>query len=298
MGTKTISMQDFDAQVQKRGSVGAALNWARENGYELPPANRELPPVEPQGGLKAAEEASTMAADTGEEDTGTEDTGAEDTGAMGALDLANLDFSQIKSDPGNFFKSLLAANQAAEQRAALSSKQLYEEGRKRIMEKYAGPSQSERLFALSRAMLSPTKTPGFAGFLGNVTGALSENAKAAREAEQTREEQLLALQQQYQQGEAARLAAQPKTAADLAAKYIAATKAPAKSNVSPIMVGSDLRPRIRATGAEFKEPPQDQIYALQAYMNDPANTPENKMITRRNFDKTYGYGAAAIYVGD
>lgn len=239
-----------------------------------------------------------MAADTGEEDTGAEDTGAEDTGAMGGLDLASLDFGQLKSDPGGFFKSLLAANQAADQRAAASAKQLYDAGRQRIMEKYAGPTQSERLFALSKAMLSPTDFPGFKGFLGNVTGALGENAKAAREAEQKREEQLFALQQQYQQGEATRMAARPKTAADLASKYIAATKTPAKSSVSPIMVGSDLRPRIRATGAEFKEPPQDQIYALQAYMNDPANTPENKMITRRNFDKTYGYGAAAIYVGD
>lgn len=291
MGIKTISMQDFDAQVQKRGSVGAALNWARENGYELPPANRELPPVEPQGGLKTAEEASTMAADTGEEDTGAED-------ATGALDYASIDFSKLKDDPGNTLKSLLMAVDAAEQRKAATAKRLYEEGEKRILEKYAGPSQAERLFALSRAMLSPTKTPGFAGFLGNVTGALGESAKAAREAEQTREQKLFELRQQYLTDEAERAAARPKTALEMAKTIATLSKAPAKSSVSPIMVGSDLRPRIRATGAEFKEPPQDQIYALQAYMNDPANTPENKMITRRNFDKTYGYGAAAIYVGD
>lgn len=292
MGTKTISMKDFDAKAQELGTVGAALNWARENGYELPAANRELPPIAEQGGLSAAEQA----ADTGEEEGTADD--AEDTGAMGGLDLANLDFTQIKSDPNAFFKSILEANQAAEQRAALSAKQLYDAGRQRIMEKYTGPTRSEQLFALSRAMLAPRKVPGFKGFLGEVVGAFDENAQAVRKAEQAREEQLFALQQQYQQGEAARMAARPKTAADLASKYIAATKAPAKSSVSPIMVGSDLRPRIRATGAEFKEPPQDQIYALQAYMNDPANTSENKMITRRNFDKTYGYGAAAIYVGE
>lgn len=213
------------------GEIGDAVKWMRQQGLTLvanpiPPANRELPPVEPQGGLETAERASTMAADTGEEDTtyGTEDTGAEDTGAMGGLDLASLDFGQLKSDPGGFFKSLLAANQAADQRAAASAKQLYDAGRQRIMEKYAGPTQSERLFALSKAMLSPTDFPGFKGFLGNVTGVLGENAKAAREAEQKREEQLFALQQQYQQGEAARMAARPKTAADLASKYIAATK--------------------------------------------------------------------------
>ena len=291
MGTKTISMKDFDAKAQELGTVGAALNWARENGYELPAANRELPPIAEQGGLSAAQ-----AADTGGEEETTND--AEDTGAMGGLDLANLDFAQIKSDPNAFFKSILDANQAAEQRAAASAKQLYDTGRQRIMEKYAGPKRSEQLFALSRAMLGPRKVPGFKGFLGEVVGAFDENAQAVRKAEQAREEQLFALQQQYQQGEAARMAARPKTAADLAAKYIAATKAPAKSTASPIIVGSDLQPRVRATGAKFVEPPQDQIYALQAYMNDPANTPENKMITRRNFDKTYGYGAAAIYVGE
>lgn len=284
-------MKDFDAQVQKLGSVGAALNWARENGYELPPANQELPPVAEQGALAAA----AQAADTGEEET-MDDTA--DTGGMGGLDLATLDLGQIKTDPAGFFKSILEANQAAEQRAALSAKQLYDAGRQRIMEKYAGPKRSEQLFALSQAMLSPRDTPGFGGFLANVTGALGANAKAVRDAEQAREEQLLALQQQYQQGEAARMAARPKTAADLASKYIAATKAPAKSSVSPIMVGSDLQPRIRATGAKFVEPPQDEIYVLQAYINDPANTPENKVIARKNFDKAYGYGAAAIYVGD
>lgn len=218
MGAKTISMKDFDAKAQELGTVGAALNWARENGYELPAADRELPPIAEQGGLSAAEQA----ADTGEEEGTTDD--AEDTGAMGGLDLANLDFTQIKSNPNAFFKSILEANQAAEQRAALSSKQLYDAGRQRIMEKYAGPTRSEQLFALSRAMLAPRKVPGFKGFLGSVVGAFDENAQAAREAEQKREEQLFALQQQYQQGEAARMAARPKTAADLASKYITATK--------------------------------------------------------------------------
>lgn len=294
----TITEDELLQKAEELGTVGDAVKWMKSQGLTLA-ANpvsapeRELPPLrEQQGGLSAV----TEVADTGEEEEAVD--AAEDAGMTGALDLANLDFGQLKSDPGAFFKSILAANQAAEERAAQSAKQLYEQGRQRIMEKYAGPSQSERLFALSRAMLSPTDRPGFAGFLGNVTGALEENAKARRVAEQTREEQLFALQQQYQQGEAARAAGRPKTAADLAAKYLAATKAPAKSTASPIIVGADARPRIRATGAEFREPPQDQIYALQQYMRDPTNTPENKMITRRNFDKKFGYGAAAIYVGE
>lgn len=243
----TITEDELMDKARELGTVGAATKWMRQQGLTLaanpiPPANRELPPVEPQGGLKTAEEASTMAADTGEEDTGAEDTGAEDTGAMGALDLANLDFGQIKSDPTKFFQSFLTSMQAAEKNRAASAKRMYEEADKRILEKYAGPSQSERLFALSRAMLSPTDFPGFKGFLGNVTGALSENAKAAREAEQLRQQKQFENYLQYQKGELERAAAQPKTVADLVAKYINAQTAAAKANapVRGIAVGNRL----------------------------------------------------------
>lgn len=212
--TGTITEDEMLDKARELGTIEAAAKWMRQQGLTLaanpiPPANRELPPVEPQGGLKTAEEASTMAADTGEEDTGTED-------ATGALDYASIDFSKLKDDPGNTLKSLLMAVDAAEQRKAATAKRLYEEGEKRILEKYAGPSQSERLFALSRAMLSPTDFPGFKGFLGNVTGALGESAKAAREAEQTREQKLFELRQQYLTDEAERAAARPKTALEMA----------------------------------------------------------------------------------
>lgn len=243
----TITEDELMDKARELGTVGAATKWMRQQGLTLapnpiPPANRELPPVEPQGGLKTAEEASTMAADTGEEDTGTEDTGAEDTGAMGGLDLASIDFGQIKSDPTKFFQSFLTSMQAAEKNRAASAKRMYEEADKRILEKYAGPSQSERLFALSRAMLSPTDFPGFKGFLGNVTGALSENAKAAREAEQLRQQKQFENYLQYQKGELERAAAQPKTVADLVAKYINAQTAAAKANapVRGIAVGNRL----------------------------------------------------------
>ena len=275
-------MRDFDAKAQELGTVGAANQWMRENGYELEPAmdDEELPAVESQGALDAVAGGGDVDA---ENDTG--------------FDPANLDFSKLRADPA-VFQQLLQANVLANQRAEQSAKQLYEQGRQRIMEKYAGPSQAERLYSLSRAMLSPTDFRGFKGLLGNVTGALSENAKAARMAEQAREEQLFNLQQQYQQGVATRAAGLPKTAADLAAKYLAATKPAARSSASPVIVGADMRPRIRATGAEFREPPQSAIYILQQYVGDPNNTPENKMIARRNFDKRFGYGAHAIYVGE
>lgn len=233
----TITEDELLQKGRELGTVEAAIKWMKSQGLTLaanpiPAADKELPPVrQPQSGLEAA--AAADEADAAAED----EAAAADNAEAGALDYGNLDFTKMRNDP-SIFQQLLKANAEANQRAEQSAKQLYDEGRKRIAEKYAGPSQAERLFALSRAMLSPTKVPGFAGFLGNVTGALSENAKAAREAEQSREEKLFELQQQYQQGQAARQAAMPKTAADLALKYLTATKN--NGQVRGIAVGNRL----------------------------------------------------------
>lgn len=229
-----ITEDELMGKARELGTVEAAIKWMKSQGLTLapnpiPPAGTGRSSVPQQGALDAAAEEDEVATDE-----------AEDTSALGGLDLAALDFGQIKKDPGAFFKSLLTANQAAEDRAAQSAKQLYDQGRQQILAKYAGPKRSEQLFALSRAMLAPREVRGFGGFLGNVTGALSENEKAMRTAEQAREEKLFELQQQYQQGEAARAAARPKTAADLAAKYLAATKTAVPRAVGTEVVGNKI----------------------------------------------------------
>lgn len=227
MANQIMKMADWLDMARDFPTHAEAEQYRQRNGIQIEGEKSvnysdygELPPLSQASSLVATQQVAEPeeAVSTMDEE---EETGAED--AMGGLDLANLDFSKLRGDP-TIFQQILRANIDANKRAEQSAKQLYEEGRKRIMEKYAGPSQSERLFALSRAMLSPTDFPGFKGFLGNVTGALSENAKAQRMAEQAREEQLFNLQQQYQQGAAQRAAALPKTAADLATKYMAATK--------------------------------------------------------------------------
>ena len=282
MGTQKMKMSDWLTQASKFPTHEDAERYRLANNIEIEDTG-ELPPVaqqQPAGGLSQANPPQASAPQTS------------------TLEYGNLDFTKLRDDPNAFFKVILDAQRAADERAAQSSAQLYEEGRRRIMEKYAGPSQSERLFALSRAMLSPRKVPGFKGFLGNVVGALGENATAMQQAQRAREEQLFALQQQYQQAQLQRDAARPKTAQELAEMYLSATKPAAKSTASPITVGPDLKPRSRETGSIINEPPQDVIYALQEYLRNPANTPENKMITRRNFDRKYGYGASNIYGGE
>lgn len=212
---RTITEDELMDKARELGTIGEATKWMKANGITLmpnpiPPADEELPPVsQTQGALSTMDD---------EEETGAED-------AMGGLDLAALDFSNTDRTklPG-LLNTLYQQNLAAQQRADQSAKQLYEEGRKRIMEKYAGPSQAEQLFALSRAMLAPRKVPGFGGFMGNVMGAFGNMETAQRTAEQEREERLLALQQQYQQGQIQREAQRPKTALEMAKTLAALTK--------------------------------------------------------------------------
>lgn len=277
-----VSFEDWQNMMQDFPTVGEAERWRVKNGIEVEglDGGGELPPIQAQGALDVVPEEGEM-----------EDEGA---APAGALDLANLDFSNLRNDP-SVFNQLYAASMAADQRAAQSAQQLYEEGRKRIMEKYAGPSQAERFFALSRAMLSPRKVPGFGGFMGSVMGTFGDIESARRQAEQEREERLLALQQQYQQGQLQREAQRPKTALELAKTYLSATKPTPRSSTSPVTVGPDMKVRSRQTGSVINEPPQPAIYELQAYLADPNNTPENKEIARRNFDARFGYGAARIY---
>ena len=209
MGTQRMKMADWLEQARDFPTQEEAERYRQANNIQIEGEDSvnysdsgERPPV--SGGALS----SLAAADA--------DGNADATETPSGLDLANIDFSQLQSDPSGLLKTLFAASQAADARAALSSKQLYDAARQRIMDKYAGPSQSEQFFALSRAMLAPRKVPGFKGFLGEVVGTLGDNAKAMRTAEQAREEKLLELRQQYEQGEINRAAARPKTAIELA----------------------------------------------------------------------------------
>lgn len=80
----------------------------------------------------------------------------------------------------------------------MSSKARFEAGQKLIQQQYAPPSTSERLWALSRALLSPTPYRGFAGTLANVSGALGGMSEQHRAAERKRAEALLGLQKSYE----------------------------------------------------------------------------------------------------
>lgn len=70
----------------------------------------------------------------------------------------------------------------------------------RIAQMYGGPSQSQMLFALSQALLSPRKYSGFAGTMYNVSQALGGIGKAQEDANRKRAEAEFELKQAYDTG--------------------------------------------------------------------------------------------------
>lgn len=74
----------------------------------------------------------------------------------------------------------------------------FEQGQKDIEQRYGGPSLSQTLFALSRALLAPRPYRGFAGTMYNVNEALGGISGQARTAEQNRAEALAQLRASYE----------------------------------------------------------------------------------------------------
>lgn len=228
-----------------------------------------------------------------------DDTEADDR-VQSMADLAvkgDIDFAQLGDQaklPG-LFQSVYMAQRTAQDQKETDLKKLLEAGEARIRERNQGPTQSEQLFMLSKALLAPRDYRGFAGTVGKISGAFSDISDVERKAREQRDAQLAALQESYAREAAGFGVDRAKTAADLVKTAAPLLKKPAASTASRVTVGPDARVRSRATGVELKEPPIDKIYAFVNYMKNPANTPENKAITRQNFDKQYGYGSADVY---
>lgn len=201
-------MKDLNAKAQELGTIGDALKWARDNGYSVD-TDTELPPLAVQPNEGGMDET---------DNTETEDS----VGALGALDPSNVDFSKM-SDP-NVFNKIYSQQFAQQQAAERSMADAYKAAEERLKAKYAGPSQAEQLFALSRAMLSPRKVPGFKGFLGNVMGTFGDIESAQRKAEQDRAEQLAQLQMEQMKAQAQMRAGQSKSLTDLMRAYATVNK--------------------------------------------------------------------------
>lgn len=231
-----------------------------------------------------------------------DDTSAEDQEQVAAMsNLAaksgGIDFSQLGDQaklPG-LLQSLYQQQMGALTQQEASDKKRFEAGEARIKARNQGPTQSEQLFMLSKALLAPRKYTGIGGTIGKISGAFSDISDAERKAREQRDAQLAQFQDAYMEKSDGYGVKRAQTAADLVKTAAPLLKKPARSTASPVTVGADLKVRSRATGVELKEPPLDAIYTLQSYLENPANTPENKMIAKKNFDKSFGYGSSDIY---
>jgi hypothetical protein len=170
---------------------------------------------------------------------------------------------------------------------------LYDTITQNIQKRYRAPDINDLLIQVGMGMMSPPGENDSGGFGGAVqrglrgVGAYAQSRRAYEtdmnkmlsEIEIAKAKDLAGLEEKYLTGAAAAL--RPRT----------------PSSTSPVTVGPDAVVRSRETGSTIKEPPQEAIYELQAYLNDPTNTPQNKVTARRTFDRQFGYGAAKIYGG-
>lgn len=206
----TITEDELLQKGRELGTVEAAIKWMKSQGLTLAPnpipaADQELPPIaQPQGGLSVGAEA--QAADTAPQEA---PQAAPQVG--GLLDINALDFK----NPDATLKAILQATVAGNQRAEQSAKDQFEKSEAYLKQKYGGPSQADMFFALSKAMLSPRKVPGFKGFVGGVMGAFGDVNEAQRKAEQEREAQLMLLRKTRDEAALQRELELPKTAASL-----------------------------------------------------------------------------------
>lgn len=175
------------------------------------------------------------------------------------------------------------------------AKQRYEEGRQRIEQMRLGPTRSEQLMAISQALLSPSPYRNrFKGTLANLSQVAGPMLGANRKAELQKAEMLRQLTEQYED----RALTAQKTAAELQAGL---TKALRPRNRSLMIDPTTGQMYDRSTGQRVTPPsdiPQSDIEALRTYLADPQASRENKMITLRNFERTYGVDPIALLNGE
>lgn len=158
--------------------------------------------------------------------------------AMSGLAVkGDMDFSQL-GDPTKLLgmvQSTYDRQLEALNRSETNAKARFDAAEARIRERNRGPSQSEQLFMLSKALLAPRKYTGFGGTMGKISGAFGDISKADEKAREQRDAQLAALQDAYAaQGDAYGVT-RAKTAADTLKTVAPLFKAkPRRTAISPL----------------------------------------------------------------
>lgn len=159
-----LTPEMWQAVVEALGPEGAEA-WRQRNGVKVEGLDAELPPVG----------------------------GSDDDG-----DLAlqpNFKLGVPGADAG--LTGLYSELEQSQERSRAMRMQLLQEATQALQQRRMGPDTAEKLYAISAAMFSPTKTKGFSGMMGNLMPVVSQMRRADREGEQTRQDAMLKLRQQY-----------------------------------------------------------------------------------------------------
>ena len=207
-----------------------------------------------------------------------------ETDAMAGLAVkGNIDFAQL-GDPAKLpglLQSLYTQQLAAQTQKEASDKQRFEEGTARIKERNQGPSRSDQLFMLSKALLAPRKYTGFGGTVGKVSGAFSDISAAERKAREQRDVQLAALQDQYMETTGGYGVKRAQTAADLV-KTAAPLLKP--STKAPFRYDLDAKGAVREIPNEVHRPKNKAQYdaiPLGEYYVVPSGPDAGKVIPKQ-----------------
>jgi hypothetical protein len=218
-----------------------------------------------------------------------DDTSADDQAQVAAMsNLAakggsGIDFSQL-GDPTKvpgLLQSLYTQQLAAQTEKEASDKKRFEEGTARIKERYRGPTQSEQLFMLSKALLAPRKYTGIGGTIGKISGAFSDISEAEKKAREARDAQLAAFQDQYMGTTGGYAVDRAKTAAD-----IVKTAAPLlkPSTKAPFRYDLDAKGAVREIPNEVHRPKNKAQYdaiPLGEYYVVPSGPDAGKVIPKQ-----------------
>ncbi len=258
---------------------------------------------------RATDLANQMKAGAMDEDFETEEQSAELPAE--AMDLQAL----VATNPAlaaymRKYEADIDAADAARQRKAKISKDVFEKGEKEILaRRYGAPTTSEQLFALSAALLAPRRYTGFAGTLDKIAPVLGQMDKLQSSAEAQRNEARDRLRREYLTGVADADVAAAQARVEARGKLLSPLVSATKPRV-PRIVGTAIIDGVphqgeqdpvtgvvrwapinpEAQGAvlpQLTAPQRNSLAKLQTYISNP-NVPEDlRQAALRNFQTKF-----------
>lgn len=189
-----MTFEEWQAKAGEFPSLGAAEQWRQANGVDV----AGLPPPQVSANWSAIDRSAPRAdlSVVRQPVTGAQTPAMVAQTPQGQATMNTTGGLPVPSEAEALMTELRAMPAKAEQRA----KDRFARGALDIQQMYGGPDTSQMLFALSNALLSPTKYRGFGGTMSNISQALQQIGQQRTSAEQKRGEALANLRASYAEG--------------------------------------------------------------------------------------------------